>query len=96
MRWTHPGATSWDSKCNLTWKHSSSEEAKEERSKLPLLCVSACKKPYMGQQKKLRSLFLCENNDVAAMWFCKLHGTFDARVHLSRGKGQNRIDKRNR
>ena len=29
-------------------------------------------------------------------WFCKLHGTFDTKKHLNRGKGLHRSGKRNR
>lgn len=46
--------------------------------------------------KKLRSLFW-ENDAIAAMWLLyELHGTFDSKKHLSRGKGLDWSGNRNK
>lgn len=63
-----------------------------------LCCVPQHTRSLTWNNKKSQETFSSVKmmTSVQCDWFCKLHGTFDARKHLSRGKSLNRSDKRNR
>lgn len=90
------GATSCDSKCNLTSKPFSSHKAKEGRGTISLCCVSHHARSIKWGNKKSWEAFSVKMKPfLQRHCFYELHGTFDSKKHFSRGKGPDWSGKRN-